>query len=187
MNKNQLIKHLKSGGIAVMPTDTIYGLVGQALNTETVKQIYKIRKRSPDKPLIILISSLNDLKKFGIKLGDFEKEFLNQYWPGAVSVILPCVSTKFKYLHRGTKTLAFRLPKNKAVLEILKKTGPLVAPSANPESLPPANNLTEAKNYFGDKVEYYGKGELKSPASTLVKLEKDKIEILRVGAVVIKD
>jgi len=187
MTKNQLIKILKNGGVAVMSTDTIYGLVGQALNTETVKLIYQIRKRSPDKPLIILISNLNDLKKFGVKLSDFEKGFLNKNWPGPVSVILPCAGAGFKYLHRGTKTLAFRLPKKKSVLEIIRKTGPLVAPSANPEGLPPANDLIEAKRYFGDKASYFGRGELRSPASALVKLENDRVEVLRAGAVVIKD
>jgi len=149
ITKQEVIKLLSAGQIGIMPTDTIYGLVGQALNRETVERIYKVRRRSPGKPLIVLISSVDNLKSFGISLDYKEKMFLNKFWPGQVSVILPCKSSKFKYLHRGTKTLAIRLPKKKSILEILKKTGPLVAPSANPEGLPPANNLKEAKGYFG--------------------------------------
>lgn len=200
ISKNQLVKILKGGGIGVMPTDTIYGLVGQALDPKTVSRIYKVRKRSPEKPFIILIPSLASLELFGVKLGDYEKKFLKKYWPGEVSVILPCKPDILKYLHRGTNTLAFRLPVKESVLEILKKTGPLVAPSANPEGLPPANNLKEAKKYFGEislpltKGEvrsglgidfYYGRGELTSPASTLVRLERNKFDILRQGGVVI--
>lgn len=178
----QLIKILKSGDIAVIPTDTIYGLVGQALKPETVKRIYQARRRSPDKPLIILISDIKDLRLFGVKLTEKDKAFLQQYWPGELSVILPCATGKLKYLHRGTKTLALRLPKKESVLEILKSTGPLVAPSANPEGLPPARDIAEAKKYFGGQVDcYYGRGELTAPASTLIKLTDGVVEVLRQG------
>ncbi|MEI6288738.1 MAG: Sua5/YciO/YrdC/YwlC family protein, partial [bacterium] len=104
LNRNQIIKILKNGGIGIMPTDTIYGLVGQALNKKTVERIYKVRRRSPDKPLIILISSTNDLKLFGIRLQKETEDILARCWPGAVSIILPCEYKKFEYLHRGTKT-----------------------------------------------------------------------------------
>ncbi len=136
---------LKSGGIGVMPTDTIYGLLGSALDKKTVERIYQVRGRRPDKPLIILIGSLEDLKLFGIKPKDKTLEILKKYWPGQLSVVLPCAGKKFKYLHRGTKTLAFRWPKNKWLQNLLKKTGPLVAPSANPEGRTPAINIIEAK------------------------------------------
>ena len=184
--KKQAIKILRSGGIGIIPTDTIYGLVGQALKPETVKRIYKVRRRSPDKPLIVLISSIGVLKKFGVKLTAGDEKFLARYWPGELSVILPCPSAKFRYLHRGTKTLAFRLPKKKSVLGILELTGPLVAPSANPEGLPPAKNLREVEMHFGGQVDfYYGRGELSAPASTLIKLSDGQAEVLRQGGVVI--
>lgn len=187
MKKTEIIIILRRGGIGVMPTDTIYGLVGQALKPETVKRIYKVRRRSPDKPLIVLISSVSELKKFGVKLTANDEKFLNKYWPGELSVIMPCLNLKYKYLHRGTKTLAFRLPKKKSVLEILKMTGPLVAPSANPEGLPPAKDLKEAEEYFDEKVDFYfGHGELSAPASTLIRLSDGQAEVLRQGKVKIK-
>src|SRR5204863_149383 len=62
---------------------------------------------------------------------------------------------KFEYLHRGTNTLALRLPKDESLQNLLKKTGPLIAPSANVEGLPPAKNITDAKKYFGDGVDLY--------------------------------
>jgi len=182
-----LIKIIQSGRIGVLPTDTLYGLVGLALNKKTVERIYKVRKRNPKKPCIILISKINDLKLFDIKLGKFEKEFLQKYWPGEVSVILDCKNPKFKYLHRGTKSLAFRLPKNKTLQNLISQTGPLLAPSANPEGLAPALKITEAKKYFGDEVDFYVNiGKLNKKPSTLVKIKDDKIEILRQGKIKIK-
>jgi len=83
--------------------------------------------------MIILIASQNDLNKFEIELADWQKKILQKVWPGKVSLVLPCPSLKFSYLHRGQKTLAFRLPKDKKLIQLLKITGPLVAPSANKE------------------------------------------------------
>ena len=187
MNDKNLIKIIRSGGIGVLPTDTIYGLVGLAMNKKTVEKIYKTRKRNPDKPCIILISKLKDLELFGIKIGKFEKEFLQKYWPGAVSVVLDCKNAKFAYLHRGTKTLAFRLPKNESLQKLISKTGPLLAPSANPEGLAPALTISEAKKYFGGEVDFYvNVGKLNKKPSTLVRIKNDEIKTLRQGNVKIK-
>jgi len=190
-----IISILLSGGIGVFPTDTLYGVVGSALNKKTIERIYKLRKRDLKKPMIILISSFNDLKIFGIKLNEKQKNILKNLWPGKVSVVLDCPLKKFDYLHRGMKTLALRLPageagfpKDEKLIKILKKTGPVVAPSANIVGDKPAETHKEAKKYFGDKVDFYvDKGKLKSKPSTLIQLSKNgEIKILRQGAVKIK-
>ena len=184
-----LIKILKGGGVAVMPTDTIYGIVGQAENVSTVNRIYNFKKRAPEKPCIILISDIAELGKFFITLSEVEENKLKEYWfipsgvegPGPVSVILDCPDEAFAYLHRGTKTLAFRLPNVPELQSLLLETGPLIAPSANPEGLPPAKNIEEAEKYFGDTVDLYiGGGTIVGNASKLIKLHKDgSISILR--------
>lgn len=178
-----LAEELKLGKVAVIPTDTIYGIVGSALNKSTVERIYILRKRTPSKPMIVLISSLDDLKLFNIEVDEVTKNLLRSLWPNPVSVILPCNDPKFEYLHRGTNTLAFRMPRDDKLLEILKASGPLVAPSANFEGEKPAETIKEAKNYFGDEVDLYVDGStLKGQSSTLVEIKKGKINILRQGA-----
>lgn len=182
--KNSVAESLKKGGIAVIPTDTIYGIVGSALNPQTVEKIYTLRKRALDKPMIILISSIDDLKKFEIKLTSKQKEFLEQNWPNPLSVILPVKKEKFKYLHRGKNSLAFRMPKNDKLLNILKQIGPLVAPSANFEGEKPAETIEEAKKYFGDKVDLYlDGGQFVTIPSTIVEVIEDgKVKVLRQGS-----
>lgn len=173
---------LKNGGVGVLPTDTIYGLVGSALNKETVARIYKLRKRNLRKPMIILIAAVSDLRQFGIKVNCQTAKILKNLWPGKISVILPYQSKKFFYLHRGTKTLAFRLPAKASLRKLLKKTGPLVAPSANLEGKPPAKTITEAKKYFADKIDFYvDGGKIFSPPSTLVEIKNKKIFIRHRG------
>lgn len=187
----KITETLKAGGIGVLPTDTIFGLVGSALNEETVERIYRVRERRPDKPLIVLISSLADLSLFGLKPDPDTVAILKKYWPGKVSIILPLPRhnavkaglpplKKFHYLHRGTNAIAFRLPAKKSLIEILKQTGPLVAPSANPEGKLPASSVKLARIYFGGKVDFYhGRGEIFAAPSALIEIIGKKIIIKR--------
>ena len=108
---------------------------------------------------------------------------LNVCWPGPVSIILPCTAEKWAHLHKGKGTLAFRCPRDMWLSEILRETGPLVAPSANPEGENPAKTIEEAQNYFGDSVKcYINDGNREGEASTLIKIAENKLEILREGA-----
>lgn len=182
MNIKDIIQTLKKGGIGVLPTDTIYGIVGSALNSQTIERIYKLRKRDTDKPMIILISSINELELFKTRLSSTNFNFLKKIWPNPISVILPCSESEFSYLHRNKKTLAFRVPNNKFLLEILKATGPLVAPSANFEGEKASINTEEAREYFKDGVDFYfDGGDLESEPSTLIELIDGKVNILRQG------
>jgi len=180
-NNEDLIKILKNSGVVVMPTDTIYGIVGKAENENVVNRIYELRKRAPHKPCIILIGDMADLEKFSIVLSSEQKIAIEKYKFEPTSIILDCSEEKFAYLHRGTKTLAFRLPADKNLQDLLRQTGPLIAPSANTEAMPPSKNITEAKKYFGDKVDLYiDGGEINSKASKVIKLHKDgTVSILR--------
>jgi L-threonylcarbamoyladenylate synthase len=169
-----LIKTLEGGGVAVMPTDTLYGIVGQALNKETFERLYAVRKRPPQKPSIVLIGDMSELEKFGVELSLAQKEKLAEYWPGPVSVVLECPNNDLDYLHCGTNSLAFRMPAYQNFRKFLLATGPLVAPSANLEGMPPAKNIVEAKKYFGDSIDMYiDGGEISGSPSRLIKLHSD--------------
>ncbi len=174
---------IDEGGIGIIPTDTIYGIVGSALNEKAVERIYQLRKRNLDKPFIVLISELDDLDKFGVKLTQQQKDFLINHWPNPLSVVLPVLDEKFKYLHRGKKSLAFRMPKDEELIELLKETGPMVAPSANVEGEKPAQTIEEAKEYFGNFVDFYiDRGRIIGEPSTLIELlEGGNFNILRQG------
>jgi len=180
-NNEDLMKILKNGGVVVMPTDTIYGIVGKADNERVVNRIYELRKRAPHKPCIILIGDMAELEKFSINLSEAQKVAIKKFRSEPTSIILDCPDEKFSYLHRDTKTLAFRLPIDKNLQDLLRQTGPLIAPSANLEGLFPAKNIAEAKKYFGDFVDLYvDGGEIEGKASKVIKLHKDgTIDVLR--------
>lgn len=175
----KIVQILKKGGIGVLATDTLYGIVGSALLPQTVERVYRLRRRDPKKPMIILIGSVEDLREFDVRLSRGVIGKLQKIWPAKVSVVLPCPSPRFFYLHRGKKTLAFRLPAKKNLIALLKKTGPLAAPSANIEGLPPARNIKEARKYFGDKVDFYKRGSVSGQPSRIIKFQNGQMAVVR--------
>lgn len=182
-----IASQIKKGGIAAMPADTIYGLFVSAFNQEAVKKIAQFKGRTEDKPFIILVASWPHLKRLGINLNKKEKDSFRRLWPGPISVILSCTGKHLDYLHHG-QSLAIRWPKNKFLTTLIKKTGPLVSTSANKSGDPPAETATTAKKIFGDKIELYlpARRKRKKKPSTLIRLENDKIEVLRLGQTTIK-
>ncbi|HHG75433.1 MAG TPA: threonylcarbamoyl-AMP synthase [Persephonella sp.] len=178
---DKAVEVIKKGGVIVAPTDTLYGLLADALNKEAVERVYSLKKRSPDKPLIILIPSIEYLSKFGIKPSGAERKLLEKK---GLTVVIDLKNGRFEYLHRGKNSLAFRIPDYKPLIEFIKKVErPLVAPSANPEGKSPPEDIKKAVEYFGDKVDLYvDKGKKNGLPSTIVKVNKD-IKILREGSI----
>ena len=163
--------------VGIIPTDTIYGVVVSAMSPRTVEKIYTIKGRDRKKPMIVLINSEKDLRKY------FEidcPQKVSDIWPARLSVVLNC--EKYPHIHRGKETIAFRVPDHEELRKLIAKTGPLVAPSANPEGRPPALTIGEAKTYFGSDVDFYvSGGRLSKKASTLVDFTDGEFNVLREG------
>jgi L-threonylcarbamoyladenylate synthase len=173
---------LKEGGVGVIPTDTLYGIVASALSREAVSRVYRLRRRDPKKPSIILISALSDLWLFGVRPTPVQMAALRRIWPGKLSVIFKTKGAG-RYLDRGTGTLAFRWPRSKALQRFLRDSGPLIAPSANWEGYPPAGSVSAARRYFGGQVDVYvDTGPKRGRPSTLAVFRGRRLQVLRPGA-----
>lgn len=185
---SELVEQFQNNTIAILRTDTLYGILGRADNPDVVERIYVVKGRDEHKPFIILISDINELNHFGVNITKELAEMLQKYWPGPITFILPVApefQEKFSYLHRGTNALAFRMPAKDDLCDLIAQTGPLVAPSANPQGFAPAKNIDEARAYFGDTIDVYvDEGEVSDAApSTIVRYNETGFEILREGAV----
>lgn len=176
-----LAEHLRiPGQIAVIPTDTVYGVVARASDQQAVARLYKLKHREA-KPGTLIAASVDQLTDLGIDSHYLEPA--EKFWPAAVSVVIPCDETLF-YIHQGVNSLAVRIPDNEYLRELLTKTGPLVTSSANQPGLPPATTVDEAKAYFGDGVEWHEDGGVvNSDPSTVIEINDGRIHILRDGAV----
>lgn len=176
----------QDGAIGVIPTDTTYGLVARAADAVAVKRLYAVKSRE-NKPGTIIAASLEQLESIGLKHRYLKA--VEGFWPGALSVIIPCGNPELAYLHCGKMSLAVRIPSDKDLLKLLKISGPLLTSSANHPGEPPASTVTEAQKYFGQAVDFYADGGDLSgrEPSTIIRIVDDAIEIIRQGAVKIDE
>lgn len=175
-----LVEYLNTpGAVAVIPTDTVYGVAARAADPKAVTTLYAAKKRHA-KPGTLIAASIDQLVELG-----FKRRYLTaveQFWPGAVSVIIPCPN--LEYLHQGIGSLAVRIPDNPWLIQLLNQTGPLQTSSANQPGEPPATTIQEAKDYFGDEIGWYEDGgTVNNPPSTVIQVIDDAIEVIRQGAV----
>jgi L-threonylcarbamoyladenylate synthase len=179
-----IIQQLQSGAVGVLPCDTVYGLVCHAFNPAAVARLYGLKLRE-HKPGTLIAASLDQLVDLGLKRRYLTP--IEQYWPGAVSVVIPC-GDELEYLHQGIGSLAVRLPAGDMLGNLLRQIGPLLTTSANLPGQPPASTTTQAEAYFGDQLDFYVDGGDYSGhlPSTIVRIVDDALEILRPGAVTIE-
>lgn len=150
----QVVECLCSGGIIVARTDTLYGVLARADDEHAVQRVYQLKGRSEHKSPIVLVASRDDIYD---PLTDDTQHLVDDSWPGPVSVIVASTDAPV-WLRRGNDSVAYRLPDNRELLTLITQTGPLIAPSANPESQIPARSIEEAYAYFGDAVDVYVDG-----------------------------
>lgn len=173
---------LKPGTVGIIPTDTVYGLVARAADQAAVGRLYGLKGRT-DKPGTVIAADIMQFEKLGLKHRYLKS--VEQYWPGALSIVIACGSPALAYLHLNKMGLAVRIPNDSRLMEILRRTGPLLTSSANPPGETPAATIDQAKAYFGDKVDFYlNGGSLRNhQPSTVIRIVDDAIDVLRQGAV----
>lgn len=163
---------IKGGGVGVMPTDTIFGIVASALNPSSVARVYTEKARASSKPFVILVANYDQLPTIGINVKSSTLELLTRIWPASVSILLPCPDSRFEYLHRGTGELAVRMPDNTSLSEFVDKTGPIVATSANVSGHPTPTNITDIKKQL-PSLDFYVDGHTGTTPSRLARLGDD--------------
>ena len=180
---NKIIDVLSIGEIAILPTDTVYGLTGDATSLKAIKLANDIKKREKSQPLLILVSSIDMLKKYTKNISDLELEVINKYWPNKLTVLFEKNDLLSDELTASSPYVGVRMPDNKLLLDIMNKYNkPLLSTSANIHSKDVITKLSLLEDEMRDSVSYiYDAGELSTTASTLIKIENGKIKILREG------
>ena len=178
---------LKNGGVAVFPTDTVYG-IGTLPEKKSVEKIYKIKKRDFSKKIISLISEKKKLSELINETPEnIEKisSILEKYWPGELTVIFRANQNFTQKFDKSMKTLGIRIPKNEIALEIIKKSGGiLLTTSANisgENAVTKIETLNKELLKNVDVVIPNEKSELTGKPSTIVNYENGKLTLLRKG------
>ena len=125
-------KLLKEGNTVIFPTETVYGLGANALDENAVKKIYEAKGRPSDNPLIVHISSEEEVYKLANDISDKAKVLMSKFWPGPLTMIFKKKDIVPQRTSGGLDTVAIRMPSHKIARELIKQAGiPIAAPSAN--------------------------------------------------------
>ncbi|MBR3971990.1 MAG: threonylcarbamoyl-AMP synthase [Ruminococcus sp.] len=141
---------LQKGGLVGIPTETVYGLAANALDAEAVKSIFVAKGRPSDNPLIVHISSFDEIEKYELvrEFPESAEKLAKHFWPGPLTMIMPRGEKVSDVVTGGLDSVAIRLPSHEVAREIIKTAGcPLAAPSANLSGSP---SPTTAQHVFDD-------------------------------------
>lgn len=176
---------LKSGRLAVIPTDTVYGLAADAFDSGAVADLLAAKRRGRDMPVPVLVGSWNTIDGLVFSVSQHARDLIRAFWPGGLSLVVQQAPSLAWDLGDARGTVMLRMPLHPVALELLREVGPLAVSSANVSGQPAASTVQEARDQLGELVGVYLDG---GPAdhgvpSTIVDLTSDSPRILREGAV----
>lgn len=177
---------LATGGVIALPTDTVYGIAASLSHPAAVERIYSLKGRDRAKPIPVLISSTEMVRRLGFDLPADLDLWLDRFWPGALTIVLQTTTAMPEAVTGGGTTVGLRMPNHQLALEVIGKAGGAVAcTSANRSGQPPALSATEVANIFDDEIDLILDGGLAAggTASTVAAIEPDGPRILREGPI----
>jgi len=173
---------INRGGIAVFPTDTVYGIGCDPYNKDSVRKIYEIKSRNISKPFPVLVYSKDIAERIAF-FDEFTKKIAEKFWPGPLTMILKLTDEKLKESLNVTNKIAIRVPNHKCTLELLKKCNFLVGTSAN---ISGHSSFTKPDECFNNlrKYDIFVDGGIitSKSESTIIEIENEKIKIIREGS-----
>jgi L-threonylcarbamoyladenylate synthase len=176
-NKNELI---------AIPTETVYGLAGNAYSDTAIRKIFELKKRPLLNPLIVHLKSASCIQEVASEIPEIGLKLINQFWPGPLTLILKKQKHISDLMTAGKDTVAVRVPNHPLTLALLNELEfPLTAPSANPFGSISPTNAEHVLSYFGKEIEAILDGGQceKGLESTIIGFENEKPILYRHGAI----
>ena len=177
---------IKNGGLVAFPTETVYGLGGDGLNSEAASKIYKAKGRPSDNPLILHINDQKMLHKIVNDVNSMAKKIMTAFCPGPITLILPKSDIVPSSVTGGLDTVAVRMPDNDIARELIRLSNtPIAAPSANISGRPSPTTAQAVYNDLHDRIDMILDGGAChfGVESTIVDCTEDVPIILRPGAI----
>jgi len=186
----QAVALLQQGKLVAIPTETVYGLAGNALNTEAVARIFAVKNRPTFDPLIVHTDSLDKVLGFVQDLPEPAQKLAEAFWPGPLTMLLPRQEIIPDLVTAGLDTVAVRIPRHPLTRSLLAMLDfPLAAPSANPFGYISPTTAEHVQSQLGKKIPYILNG---GPCevgieSTIIGFEGKKATVYRLGGIPVED
>ena len=176
---------LKLGGLVAVPTETVYGLCANGLDSEAVAALYEIKGRPEVKPLSLMVAGPGEIEKYAKDIPPAAFALAARVWPGPLTLVLPAMSSVPSIVRAGGDTVGLRCPAHPMTLALLDRLRlPLAGPSANPSGKPSPKTAEEVLSYFDGKIDAVVDGGACGIGreSTILDLTVRPFRILRQGA-----
>jgi len=183
-------KVLTNEGIVAIPTETVYGLAGNAYSDEALKKIFILKNRPFYNPLIVHIKSASALNQIAQEIPDAAKKLAEKFWPGPLTLVLKRLDHISDIVTSGKDTVAVRVPNHPLTLKLLENLDfPLAAPSANPFGSISPTSAEHVSNYFDKELEVIldGGNCEKGIESTIIGFENNEPILYRHGSIAIAE
>ena len=177
---------IKNGGIVAYPTDTIYGLGVNIFNEEALRKLYRVKKRSFNKPTGVLICEEAQLYNIAADCCKSAKLLMKAFWPGALTIVFPASVKLSRILTGNSETIGVRIPKNRIAVSLIRQSGmPITSPSANITGNSPSLCREEILKELNGEIDMIIDGGRSNSAvpSTVVDLSGKDPVIIRHGRI----
>jgi L-threonylcarbamoyladenylate synthase len=181
---------LRSGELVVFPTETVYGLGANALDSSAVRKIYALKGRPASSPLIVHVASVAEARTLAREWPEDAERLARQFWPGPLSIVVPKMPVIPDEVTAGLPTVGLRMPSHPLALRFLREAGvPVAAPSANRFTQLSPTTAQHVREAFGEETPFLLDG---GPCevgleSTVIAVTKDGLEVLRPGMALVDD
>ncbi len=180
---NKAVEVLRSGGVIIYPTDTVYGLGCDIFNNEARERIYSIKNEAGTKLYSFICSDLKDISKYAI-VSDYAYKMMRRLLPGPYTFVLPAAKEVPKKLRTKRKTVGIRIPDHQIALTLVEELGhPIISTSATTRLGVGLYDPMEIQSIFNPSVDLMlSTGALTGKPSSIIDLSEEEPEILREGA-----
>ncbi|WP_337041184.1 L-threonylcarbamoyladenylate synthase [Emticicia sp. 17c] len=186
----EAVRFLNEGEVIGIPTETVYGLAGNALNTEAAAKIFEVKNRPTFDPLIIHTSGIERFKVYVSEIPDNAYALAEKFMPGPLTLLLPRKDNIPDLVTSGLERVAIRIPQHPLTLELLRNLDfPLAAPSANPFGYISPTSAAHVNNQLGNKIPYILDGGECTVGieSTIIGFEENEVIVYRKGGLPIEE
>lgn len=176
---------VRSGGLVVLPTDTVYGIGADAFDPAAVADLLRAKGRGRDMPVPVLVGSWSTVDGLVLGVSSQARALIEAFWPGGLSIVFNYAPSLNWDLGDTRGTVVLRMPLHPVALELLREVGPMAVSSANRSGRPSPSTVDEARAQLGESVPVYLDGGPSGDpvSSTIIDLTRDTPTVLREGAV----
>ena len=181
----QAVRLLKAGNVVAIPTETVYGLAADATDDKALRQIYEIKQRPMNNPLIVHIADASQVSDWATEFSPLAQKLANTFWPGPFTLVLAAKNSVSTIVRGGQPTIALRVPAHPLALQLLKESGmALAAPSANKYTQLSPTTATHVTAGLGDNMSVLDGGACTvGIESTIVAIQGNHWQLLRLGMI----